>query len=103
VAEAYWTSVPGRERRRFSWPRRGFDVTATDVSGAAIDLAKTKAERQDINIVWKQDDILQTGLTRQFDFILDRGCFHVLRPDRRQAYFSTVAGLLKPDGYLFLK
>jgi len=74
--------------------RRGFDVTATDISEAAIRLAREKAEAQGLAISWQQDDILATCLTQQFDLIFDRGCFHVLPPERRQDYASIIAGLL---------
>ncbi len=47
------------------------------------------------------DDLRQAS--GQFDLIFDRGCFHVLPPEWRQDYVSTVAGLLKPGGYFFLK
>jgi 2-polyprenyl-3-methyl-5-hydroxy-6-metoxy-1,4-benzoquinol methylase len=83
--------------------RRGFDVTATDISAAAIRLANDKWKGETINVTWKQDDILQTGLDKQFDIVLDRGCFHVLPPNRRKDYLDVVAGLLRRDGYLFLK
>src|SRR5262249_4463862 len=83
--------------------RRGFDVTATDISEAAIRLAGEKARKQGVEITWEQDDILDTRLDRQFDFILDRGLFHVLDPERRGDYVRIVSGLLKPGGYLFLK
>ena len=83
--------------------RSGFDVTATDISGTAIRLAQGKAEAQGLAITWVQDDILDTHLTRQFDLMFDRGCFHVLAPERRQAYVSIVSRLLKPGGYFFLK
>ena len=56
-----------------------------------------------LDLTWMQDDILDTRLTRQFDLIFDRGCFHVLAPERRQDYVRIVGGLLKPGGYLFLK
>ena len=79
--------------------RRGFEVTATDISGAAIRLARGKAEEQGLDITWMQDDILDTRLARQFDLIFDRGCFHVLAPERRQDYVRIVSGLLKPGGY----
>jgi cyclopropane fatty-acyl-phospholipid synthase-like methyltransferase len=82
---------------------RGFDVTATDISEAAIRRARDKAEAQGLAITWQQDDILSTRLAGPFDLIFDRGCFHVLPPERRQEYVSTVARLLKPGGYLFLK
>ena len=82
---------------------RGFDVTATDISVAAIRLASEKARKQGIEITWEQDDILDTRLDRQFDLIFDRGCFHVLAPERRGDYVRLVSGLLKTGGYLFLK
>src|SRR5262245_41800611 len=83
--------------------RRGFAVTATDISEAAIRLASEKTQKQGIEIAWKQDDILDTRLDRQFDLIFDRGCFHVLAPERREDYVRIVSDLLKTGGYLFLK
>src|SRR5262245_15286573 len=83
--------------------RRGFDVTATDISEAAIRLAREKARRQVLELTWAQDDILDRRLGRQFDLIFDRGCFHVLNPERREDYVRTVSGLLNTGGYLFLK
>lgn len=83
--------------------QRGFDVTATDLSDAAIRLASARAEAQGISITWQQDDILCSRLTGPFNLVFDRGCFHVLPPERRQDYVATVAGLLRPGGYYFLK
>src|SRR5262245_63098172 len=83
--------------------RRGFTVMATDISEAAIHLASEKAQKQRLEITWKQDDILTTRLDWQFDLIFDRGCFHVLAPERRGDYVRIVRGLLKTGGYLFLK
>jgi 2-polyprenyl-3-methyl-5-hydroxy-6-metoxy-1,4-benzoquinol methylase len=82
---------------------RGFDVTATDISETAIDLAGKMAKEQGVEIDWKRDDILDTHLDRKFEMIFDRGCFHVIDPERREEYASAVAALLKPGGYLFLK
>ncbi len=62
--------------------RRGFTVTATDISEAATRLASEKARKEGIEITWEQDDILDTRLDRQFDLIFDRGLFHVLAPER---------------------
>ena len=92
---------PGTQAMQLA--RRGFDVTATDISEAAIQLARAKAEAQGLSVTWMQDDILSTRLTGPFDLIFDRGCFHVLPTERQPDYVSTVAGLLKPSGYFFLK
>jgi cyclopropane fatty-acyl-phospholipid synthase-like methyltransferase len=92
---------PGTQAIHLAW--RGFAVTATDISEAAIHMAGEKAQKKRLEITWKQDDILDTRLDRQFDLIFDRGCFHVLAPERRGDYVRIVSGLLKTDGYLFLK
>jgi len=82
---------------------RGFQVTATDLSQTAIQKAAEKSQEKGLNIDWQQDDVLNSKLAGEFDLILDRGCFHVLPPERRQDYVSLVHKLLKPKGYLFLK
>jgi 2-polyprenyl-3-methyl-5-hydroxy-6-metoxy-1,4-benzoquinol methylase len=92
---------PGTQAMQLA--RRGFDVTATDISAAAIRLAREKAEAHGLAVTWMQDDILSTQLTGLFNLIFDRGCFHVLPPERRQEYVSAITGLLKPGAYLFLK
>jgi 2-polyprenyl-3-methyl-5-hydroxy-6-metoxy-1,4-benzoquinol methylase len=83
--------------------RLGFRVTATDLSTTAIEKAKEKTQDARLDILWMQDDILNSQLDGQFSVIVDRGCFHVLPPQQRQDYVSVVASLLEPSGYLFLK
>lgn len=82
---------------------RGFQVIATDLSATAIEQAAAKAKEKGLEISFRQDDILNSHLDRSVDFILDRGCFHVLPPERRGDYVQTVANLLKPKRYLLLK
>lgn len=82
---------------------RGFKVTATDISDTAINRAEAIAKEKNLDITWKQDDILNSNLTQQFDFVFDRGCFHVFHPEQRQDYLRVVGNLVKPKGYLFLK
>ncbi len=79
--------------------KRGFDVTGTDISKTAIN----KASRLWDHIRFIQDDILQSKLKQQFDYVFDRGCFHVMSEDERPMYLKTVTQLLKPKGLLFLK
>jgi cyclopropane fatty-acyl-phospholipid synthase-like methyltransferase len=50
------------------------------------------------------DNILETQLNEEaFNFIFDRGCFHVLTPEKRRDYVKTVHKILAKDGCLFLK
>lgn len=83
--------------------KQGFQVTATDISPTAIEKAKESTKAQKLNIIWKQDDILDSQLKTEFDWIFDRGCFHVFHPHQRETYLQAIASLLKPNGYLFLK
>lgn len=79
---------------------RGFEVTATDISSHAIE----KARMLSATVSFMLDDILQTALPKGgFDYILDRGCFHVLPPEDRDAYVEQVRDLLAGHGILFLK
>lgn len=87
----------------FTLSRMGFEVTATDISEAAIKKASVKAKKMRLSIDFRQDDILKTRLDKKFHFIFDRGCFHVLAPGKRKDYVRTVNGLLKRGGYFFLK
>jgi len=82
---------------------RGFDVTATDISEPAIRLACERAKARELNIAWRQDDILTTGLNQRFDLIFDRGCFHVFARECRDKYISIVSDLLNVGGHLALK
>ncbi len=78
----------------------GFQVTATDISENAI----TRAKRMSNSIEFIVDDILESKLKEDsFDYIFDRGCFHVLEPSSRQRYVSQVSRLLRDEGLLLLK
>jgi cyclopropane fatty-acyl-phospholipid synthase-like methyltransferase len=77
----------------------GFDVTATDISAAAIARAKKLSDK----IIFIVDDITNSKLDEKFDYIFDRGCFHTLNPADRKKYVKTVKNLLNKNGFLFLK
>ena len=78
----------------------GFQVTATDISENAI----SRAKRMSKGIEFIVDDIFDSKLKGDsFDYIFDRGCFHVLEPSSRQRYVSQVSRLLRDEGLLFLK
>ncbi len=82
---------------------RGFEVTATDVSPAALAYAAREARRRGALVSFVHDDVLASQLAGPFDAIFDRGCFHVLSPADRAGYAETVHRLLSPRGWLFLK
>ena len=93
----------GPANQAFELARRGFDVTASDLSPSAIEHARERARAQGVSVRLVQDDVLATRLAGPFDAILDRGCFQCLAPGSRGAYVAAVAGLLAPGGHLLLK
>ena len=78
----------------------GFDVTGSDLSETAI--LKSKNLSQKVNFI--ADDFLNSKLPEnKFDFILDRGCFHVFDIEQRPTYVEQIKRILDKNGILFLK
>ena len=78
----------------------GFEATGADISKSAIDKAKQLSRNTNFVV----DNILDSSFPdNEFDFILDRGCFHVFEPSLRNNYLNQIKRILKDDGILFLK
>ena len=83
--------------------KRGFNVIGSDLAEAAINRArKIYASEKSVNFI--VDDILNTKLrSNEFDYIFDKGWFHVLLPRDRKEYINKIKKILKDNGILFLK
>lgn len=80
--------------------KKGFKVTGSDVSSFAIEKAKVSTS----NVNFVIDNILNSKFeSESFDYILDRGCFHVLSSDERITYLNQIKRILKKNGIIFLK
>lgn len=80
--------------------KRGFMVTGADLSENAIKKARKLSGK--VNFI--VDDILDSKLgNKQFDYVFDRGCFHVLPVNKRQKYVKEIKRILNDGGILFLK
>ncbi len=78
----------------------GFDVTGADLSDSAIEKAKKLSNQ--VNFV--ADNFLNSNLPdKGFDFIFDRGCFHLFYESQRKDYATLIKRILEDDGILFLK
>ncbi len=78
----------------------GFEVTGSDFSENAIKKAKKLSKK--VNFVI--DDFLNSKLPEnEFDFIFDRGCFHIFDIEQRPNYIVQIKRILGNDGILFLK
>jgi methylase of polypeptide subunit release factors len=70
---------PGTQAIRLS--EIGFTVTASDLSETAIRQASINRGKAASRINFVVDDVLHSGFKEsKFDFIFDRGCFHVISP-----------------------
>ncbi|EEE55202.1 hypothetical protein OsJ_03050 [Oryza sativa Japonica Group] len=85
--------------------KQGFsNLTGTDYSEGAIELAKNLAARDGFtSINFLVDDILETKLDRKFKIVTDKGTLDAigLHPDgriKRVMYWESVSNLVEPGG-----
>jgi SAM-dependent methyltransferase len=81
--------------------KQGCEVTATDISPTAIDLAKAKAENSKKKIQFAVSDIVQTLPVppNSVDFVFDRGVYHTMTPKNRKLFAERVALALSNGGF----
>ncbi|KAM3238689.1 EEF1A lysine methyltransferase 2 isoform X1 [Capsicum annuum] len=90
------------EEKRFS------NLTGTDYSEGAIDLARRLADRDNFtNIKFLVDDILETKLDTMFRLVLDKGTLDAigLHPDgpiKRIMYWDSLSRIVAPGGLLVI-
>jgi SAM-dependent methyltransferase len=77
----------------------GFDALGVDVSPLAIDRARAKMGDAAIACRFEVLDFLKDRPEGPFDFVFDRGCFHVFdAPEVRARFAALVAAVLTPGG-----
>ena len=79
---------------------RGFDVLGVDVSPLAVERANAKMEGRALRCRFAAWDFLAAPPpVGPFQFVFDRGCFHVFdEPGERQRFAAQVAAALAPGG-----
>ena len=86
--------------------RRGYDVTAVDISRVAIDMARAKAAREGLTVHFEVQDATDLSLpSAPFDSVFDSGLLHSLH--RRgggevDEYLALLPGLAAPDATVFV-
>ncbi|KAG0457956.1 hypothetical protein HPP92_023113 [Vanilla planifolia] len=84
------------------------DLTGTDFSEGAIELARNLAARNGFShIKFLIDDVLETKLENKFQLVMDKGTLDAigLHPDgpvKRLMYWDAVAKLVAPHGILVI-
>ena len=85
--------------------KKGFNVTAVDISEKEINLAKEKSKGIS-NINYIIDDVHSFSTEEKFDIIYDRGCIHnnqdMVGDRSLQILFSKLHQMLKDDGKIII-
>jgi methyl halide transferase len=80
----------------------GFEVTAVDVAPTALAQARQKADQAGVTVRWVLADVLNPPNLEPFDFLYDRGCYHVVRDQSLLAYLETVRRISHPGSQFLL-
>jgi SAM-dependent methyltransferase len=81
---------------------RGYAVTGFDFAPAALAAARALARRDAVEVAFEARDVFTLGrdLPRAFDGVWDYTCFCAIDPARRPAYVRSLAGTVRPGGWL---
>ncbi len=83
--------------------KEGFDVTGVDISPSAIKIAKRRAKEAGIKIKFLVGNAYSLKFEKgSFDFIFDRGCFHHIPIEYRNAYVKQNHAILSDNGKYYL-
>ena len=76
--------------------KQGFEVTAVDVSSAAISRARERAASEGAKVSFLCGDVLNLPDIGTYDFVFDCGCYHVVRRLDVQSYQRTLRQVTHP-------
>ena len=85
--------------------QRGWTVTGVDAVPRALEAARKREAGAGAKVEWVQGDVTrleELGLDAGYKLVLDRGCFHGLPDDARDAYARGVNALAAPDATLLM-
>jgi 2-polyprenyl-3-methyl-5-hydroxy-6-metoxy-1,4-benzoquinol methylase len=86
--------------------RRGYAVTAVDISSVAIAQARAKAAAEGVTVDFQVQDATRLSLpSARFDTVFDSGLLHSLHrhsADDTDRYLALLPGLAAPGGDLFV-
>lgn len=78
-------------------------MTALDISDKAVEYAKKKAHKAQVDIKFIVANFLSLPFkSEEFDFVFDFGCFHHVQVKDRITFIKEVYSVLKPKGTYFL-
>ena len=83
--------------------QRGFQVTGVDVAETALERARERARQRGVTVEFRQENLASgCDLGGPYDFVFDRGCYHILRNLDATAYARSLAAALRPEARMLL-
>lgn len=83
--------------------QNGFDVTALDISLAAIGIAREKTKRLGTHIDFLNGSFVDLPFKAStFSFVFDMGCFHHVEIGERSKFIAGISRVLKTGGIYML-
>lgn len=86
--------------------KKGFQVTAVEIAAGAVKMAAANASLAEVGdkIEFLVEDALKLSLPEaSMSLVVDRGLFHFIPAEGRQAYIELVVLMLAPRGHFFLR
>jgi len=90
----------GRGHEVLELARHGFDVTAVDLSPAALAALRQRLGAADLDAVLTEGDLLTWEAGRRFDVVYEQTCLCALLPENRAQYEHRLRHWVKPGGML---
>lgn len=79
--------------------QKGFQMTGIDISSKALEYAKEKAKKANVNIKFRVANFVDLPFEdEEFDFVFDNGCFHHVEVEDRNTFIKGVYRVLKKTG-----
>ena len=83
--------------------RAGWEAVGIEYAIAAVIIARQKTKQAGVDAKILFHDVTDLDFnTKDFDLVLDIGCFHSLNPAKRMQYRKNLYRLLKPGGIYLL-
>jgi len=90
----------GNGRNAIYLAQKGYQAIGIDFSQTSIEWARKTADEKTVEVNFLCQSIYDFADDNEsFDLVYDGGCFHHIKPHRRQQYLRTILKYLKPGGY----
>ncbi|WP_102142199.1 class I SAM-dependent methyltransferase [Mycobacterium hubeiense] len=95
----------GTGRNAIYLATHGWDTVGVDMVGYALDVARRSAAERGAAVRFVQGDVTrldELDIGTDFTLLMDGGCYHMIPPNRRDAYAQSVTRVAAPGARLIM-